>query len=297
MVAKPVSASKVGLVAALLLLNGGCARLPALFERGWSDLKLLMGFGRGEGAASQGRNAELLYEMLTVVLLENPQEGEYNAWLNSLDQGASLEGVYNALTHSSHYRNLEETRLGATPRSIKVFAREFAGLQKESPKPTPVDRSLAQALAAPIDPAQPESPELARQIRFGASAPRSTLRPNLEQIERTFIGASLFTLKRVLGDEALKLLSHYANSRERVAAWYADWVVKAAEEGVNFGLDLRMRKDRGFHLKWALAASNDLLTWEVLNRLHRLVNAGELQRPEKTSDAGSGSASVLPLGH
>lgn len=266
-----------------------------MFERGWGDLKLLLGLGRGEMTVSQGRNAELLYEMLTVVLLANPQDEEFTSWLNSVEQGASLEGVYNALTHSSHYRSLEETHLAATPQSIKIFAREFVALQNENPKPTPVDRSLAQALAAPVDPAQPESPELTRQIRFGGSSPRDRVRPTAESVERTFVGASVFTLKRVLGDEALKLLSFYSNSRERIAGWYADWVVKVADSGVNFGLDLRARKDRGFHYKWALAASNDLLIWEVLNRLHRLVNSGELQRPGKPSNAESTPASNPPL--
>ena len=46
--------------------------------------------------------------MFQVVLSIKPDQIlDFQGWLNSLNQGASFEGVYNGLTHSDQYRKLE----------------------------------------------------------------------------------------------------------------------------------------------------------------------------------------------
>ncbi len=53
--------------------------------------------------------------------------------------------------------------------------------------------------------------------------------------EAIFFRFSLFTLKRILGEEGMRLVTD-------------------------------------FHQEWAMGASPDRIEWEVLNRLHRVLN-------------------------
>ena len=89
----------------------------------------------------------------------------------------------------------------------------------------------------------------------------------------TFAGASFFTLKRVMGDEALKLVAARASTPEQLALWYSKWAVQMTGLGIDFGLVLRNSKDENFHYKWALSISPDRVKWEVLNRVHRVLKA------------------------
>jgi hypothetical protein len=44
------------------------------------------------------------------------------------------------------------------------------------------------------------------------------------------------------------------------------------QRNVDFGVALRNKADEAFHLKWATEVSEDQIIWEVLNRLHRVLN-------------------------
>ena len=184
------------------------------------------------GVAKKAKaNAEIFHEMFTVVFMREPKDrAEFGNWVDTLNQGASLEGVYNGLTHSEDYRRLEKVSPKAPEKLVKAFRREIGLLEAELPVPPP--------------------------------------RENLDL-------ASLFILKRVLCDEALKVIAskNADNSKVLVATWYSKWAVLMTQRNVDFGISLRNRPDEAFHFKWATEVGGDQLMWEVLNRLHRVLNA------------------------
>ena len=96
---------------------------------------------------------------------------------------------------------------------------------------------------------------------------------------QVFEGASLYTLKRVAGDEALKVINHH-QQLGTLASWYGAFAARQAASGVDFGLELRNKADEAFHKHWAdrvlKSSQQDRLIWEVLNRVHRTINRAEL---------------------
>jgi hypothetical protein len=226
-------------------------------------------------------NAEILHEMLQVIFMKEPRDrGEFGNWADTLNQGASLEGVYNGLTHSGEYRKLESIHTGASPEAVRVFAEELALLELELPIPTEFDSSSASPL--PVL-GIPDS------VQRGSDSSVGRDRPSLDRVTASpspgpepkvlaakylsqFIGASIFTLKRVLSDEALKVIAAKLEYREKLALWYSKWVVRLAQRNVDFGISLRNKPDEAFHFKWALESTDDRVKWEVLNRIHRLLN-------------------------
>ncbi|NDD93225.1 hypothetical protein EBZ37_14240, partial [bacterium] len=111
-----------------------------------------------------------------------------------------------------------------------------------------------------------------------SAPPKPSIEVLQADITKLFSGSSIFTLKRVLGEWGLKVLAlHREESRERMRDWYADFAVKQAKKSVDFGLSLRRNPSREFHRQWADQVSDDLIRWEVLNRLHRILNAAQVQ--------------------
>jgi hypothetical protein len=93
-----------------------------------------------------------------------------------------------------------------------------------------------------------------------------------DQYLKVFVGASIFTLKRVLCDEAMKVIASKNQYREKLGIWYSKWVGHMAQYHIDFGIGLRNQSDEDFHYQWAMKTSDDRIIWEVLNRLHRLLN-------------------------
>lgn len=188
-------------------------------------------------------NAQLLHEMFRIVLLREPlSETEFMNYLNPLSQGGSLEGLYNGFVHTDRYFETEKHTPPSTPKALKVFSEQLTSLEQELPKPTD----------------------------FEITGP-----PSAKKYEKKFQGASIFTLKRVLGDEALRV-AEAKTDRDAFATWYAHWTVELIDLGVGFGTPLRDKADFEFHRNWALKASRDRAYWELLNRVHRLLNAANL---------------------
>ncbi len=107
-----------------------------------------------------------------------------------------------------------------------------------------------------------------------------------EQYKALFSNASIYTLKRVLGDELLKVITAKRaldNGDEALAAWYAQWATRLSQplneplpgKKIDLGLSLRSRPDEKFHADWARTSlkKDDQLVWEALNRVHRILNA------------------------
>jgi len=281
--------SKAAWAAALLAASqAGCSLLPEGLNSWWARLS-----GNGplatpspspapsEGlisdlAKSSRQNSELLHEMHQVVFIREPQsKGEFGSLVDTLNQGASLEGIYNGFTHSADYRRLEEENPGASGEALRVFTEEMAAMAAELPQPTEFDSSAKLPLPLPVAPsAESEIKPFGGQ---GGEAPAPAPKAFDKQAwtakySKLFVGASIYTLKRILGDEAQKVLTAKKEYPEKLALWYSKWVVQMTARKVDFGVTLRNSPDEAFHYRWALSVGRDRLLWEVLNRLHRVLN-------------------------
>ena len=228
------------------------------------------GLSTPQGKAAKA-NAETMQEVYKVVFIKDAANREkFGEWVDTLNQGASFEGIYNGFTHSAFYRQVENSIPNTTPQAVKAFSEELAHLEMELPTQSEFDAESAKPLATlgeltPSDLA-PDSASAKPQAQ--PTLNEATL---IEVYSNLFAKASIFTLKRVLGDEALKVIA-FKKSQGTLAAWYGHWVVHMAERHVDFGIALRNKADEQFHIQWAGSVSEDRLIWEVLNRLHRVLN-------------------------
>jgi hypothetical protein len=228
----------------------------------------------GEALASQ-QNAELLQEMIRVVSgADIADRAEFGNWVDTLNQGASLEGVYNGLIHSTKYVDLERNAQAASVGALDVFSTEMAWLSRELPGPTEFDfESLpVRAIPAPLPTFEPHPEATSSQFEWKEPSAEE-LRLEKERFTKLFIGKNFFLLKRVLGDEALRAIALHEENAPIFATWFGHWVGHTLSWGVEFGLKGRMQANPSFHYQWALGVPFDRIKWEVLNRLHRLMNA------------------------
>jgi hypothetical protein len=206
-------------------------------------------------------STQLLREMFQVVLLREPYgPEEFGVYVNSLSQGGSLEGIYNGFVNSEQYHKMESTPAPAYSGTVKVFAQVIAPIQRELSKTKvhPTDLGVG---PVSFDPAQ---------------------------YEKLYAKASFFELKRLLGNEALKLVEAKlgkGDSRGELAQWYANWAVQMTTQMVDFGIPLRNRPDAQFHHDWVMSLGADVVSdrviWEVLNRTHRILNSAESKSSQK----------------
>ncbi len=256
----------------------------ARLQAEWDALQLVLTGGRSplqdkktkpSDAHPFRKNAELLREIFVVVFERQPEDRQaFGEYVDSMNQGASLEGLYNGFTHSSFYRELESDHPGSTAEALSVFAEELLRIQAELKAPTRFNRSMANPLPRAVQPGQsPQVPARPAPAKTGTGSFKGEIsREAIHEVKRTFGGASYYTLKRILGDEALLLIAEKSSDPEALAEWYANWVVRLVGKGVDFGLGPRNRADVEFHRSWARTAGQDRLTWEVLNRVHRVIN-------------------------
>lgn len=186
--------------------------------------------------------ANFFREMYTQIYLHPPRsKKEYIGWVNVLSQGGSLEGVYRGLTLSREYRTLEAEGPKANLAASRFFVREVARLRlKENATDGNVDKLAGKLL-------------------------------------QKIVGISIFTLKKELGD---RMLTHYSDleSIQAKADWYGELSARWAAKGVDFGLEQRNKADAKYHSDWAKSSSVGFVQWEILNRVHRLLNHyGELK--------------------
>ena len=194
-------------------------------------------------ASRRGKeNSEIFKEIYQVTYIKQPKDrSEFGNWVDTLNQGASLEGVYHGLIQSEDYRQLEVQSKSASPEALRIFSEEFSILGAEL-------------------------------------SPDSDIRALQEKNIQRYVGVSLFTLKKNLGEEALKVIASKNEYPEKLSLWYSKWVVRLADRNIDFGIDLRNKKDEEFHFKWALENKTDRLSWEVLNRLHRILNEANKEK-------------------
>jgi hypothetical protein len=233
---------------------------------------------RGDELAKE--NQELLAELVRVVFNQEASEGQgdFEALVHTLNQGASLEGVYRGLVMGSRYRGLESKGQGATPAELRVFANEMAELQMTMRHPThfDMDSKNVPQIEFPDETSVNASPAPSRSEEGEGKKDRAALEQDLL---KKFIGASLFALKRVLGEEALRKFEESKNDSGEIAQWYASLVLRLINQGVDGGLELRNKPDFQFHLRFAEKMALDRVKWEVLNRYHRYLNTVSARSP------------------
>lgn len=173
-----------------------------------------------------------MYERIYAQTLKNPKE--IAPWYGVLNQGASIEGLYHGLILSEKYRELERGK--APIAAVRFAAQELAVLQLERSQPGPETRAQAEMNMAKV------------------------------------MNLSLFTLKRELGEKMLSAIEKRKGGKESFADWYAGYATRWAGEGVDFGLPERNKTDKEFHKDWVSQHSLGLVQWELLNRMHRLLN-------------------------
>lgn len=160
--------------------------------------------------------------------------GFYNSWMNVLEQGASIEGVYRGLILSDTYRQLE--RGIASKEARDFFAREIAHLEML------------------------KNPKLKNEAAI------------VQEIAKAAEKSSLFTLKRVLGEKALEAIDARKGDREAMATLFADLSLRWFADGIDLGFKQRNVRDREYFYNWSLRNSRGRIQWEMLNRLHRVMN-------------------------
>lgn len=202
-------------------------------------------------AEAQARNAEIVQEMFKVVHLRDTQNpNEIVDWVEALNEGASVEGLYRGLTRSTLYRKLEVDRGPARAGTVENFVREVLRLEDALGERIPLEAPGVRPSPVP------------GQTR-------------VQELSVLYAGVSAFTLKRVLGEAGVHCVATQ-KLRGKLAPWYGAWASALGREKVaDFGLALRNKDDEGFHRAWAETAPEDRVLWEVLNRLNRILNETE----------------------
>jgi hypothetical protein len=166
------------------------------------------------------------------------------AWANVLSQRASIEGVYHGFVLSTQYLEMEKSNR-APSAALRFFSTEMAAM--DFPFDSEGDPKIVQAR---------------------------------ERYSKEHINSSLFTLKRVLGDRVIADSKKRKDDIDGLATWYASFASRWAKLGVDFGMEQRNRDDSAFHFKWAKENNLGLVQWELLNRVHRVLNGlGGLKVP------------------
>lgn len=166
----------------------------------------------------------------------NSAETDINGWANVLSQRGSIEGVYHGLVLSSEYGAMEKGR--PTAKAVRFFAQEMAALD------------------------HPNSNDAVDEVRVSR-----------EKYAKENMNTPLFTLKKILGEKILNETNSRKNDRVGLAAWYSSFAARWTKTGVSFGLPQRDKSDEAFHFKWANDNNLGMIQWELLNRVHRVMNA------------------------
>jgi hypothetical protein len=224
-------------------------------------------------------NRELLAEMIRVVFDREDSEdlADYEPLVQTLNQGASLEGVYRGIIMGSRYRALESGSQAAAPSVLKLFATEMAEVQEGMREPTRFDPERARQVPR-IDYPEDVSPDATPKetVLAPPSSPGGRIADksaNYRGLLKIFVGASPFTLKRVLCEEALRKFEEAGGDPSAIPLWYAGLAVRLSRSHLDFGLEQRSSQDFEFHKNFAQRIAIDRVKWEVLNRYHRYLNA------------------------
>ncbi len=174
-----------------------------------------------------------MQEQILVRPANNDQD--INGWANVLSQRGSIEGVYHGFVLSAEYGSKETGKPAL--KAVRFFAQEMAAFDFPN--------------------AKEGDPELTKAAEKYAVENMST---------------PLFTMKRLLGDRILKESIARKGDKERLASWYSGFVGRWSKAGVLFGHKQRDTGTEAYHYRWALDNNLGMIQWELLNRMHRIMN-------------------------
>jgi hypothetical protein len=188
-------------------------------------------------AEKLGFHRWLVSEMIEQVLGRPAKnKSEVEGWANVLAQRGSVEGVYHGIVLSTEYTQLEKGQ--ADVKALRFFAHEMAMLDS------------------------PASNEEDPKIKTGSEA-----------YAKANMATPLFTMKRELGEKLIREADKRKDNKETLAAWYGALAARWARQNVDFGLPQRNKADEIFHFNWAKENNLGMIQWELLNKIHRLMNA------------------------
>ncbi len=217
-------------------------------------------------------NSELLAEMIKVTFDLNEIEDRpfFGSLAHSLNEGASLEGIHRGLLSSSRFRSLETSTRAVSPKVLRLFANELYEVRQGMRNPTPFDRLTSKKpMEIEFPSEEAKEVEVSSEPVFQAPASKEA---EIQLYLSTFIGATHFTLKRILTTEALKKMDEMKDSSGEFAQWYAKMAIRYSSYGLDLGLPQRSDPNFDFHFKFAQTMAMDRVRWEVLNRIHRYIN-------------------------
>ena len=175
-------------------------------------------------------------EMYEQVMIERPKNSkDLDGWINIFAQGASVEGVYHGLILSTSYAAKET---GTTTISVlRWYSQEL---------------EFMDALSSQMD----------KKVKLQSAG----------QYVKEKSDASFFTLKKEFGERILREIELRKNNRKELSKWFATLASRWAKLEIDFGLTERNKREFDFHEDWAMENSVGLLQWEILNRVHRIMN-------------------------
>lgn len=239
---------------------------------------------------------ELVSEMLRVTYNESAEQispTEYRQWLGAFQQGASLEGVLRGILMSPKYQKLEAQSTPASKEMLRAFSELLSELQSRMKEPSVfTDQSKKPMQIDYPEGENVNSEKIKPSKNTSYTQTQAALKLSIEARARFyaqfFLGASPYTLKRILNEEIFKYLDEFKVLREedpsdleklRRAQFYRSLVEQSLQhEGawskeVDLGSTQRNNHDLEFHFQWAKNAHVDRLTWEILNRYQRCLNS------------------------
>ena len=187
--------------AMLIVLRGGESPLAKHAPRTKDSTRTL---SPSEAAARAKQNSELLQEMFRVVYnRELTDRAQFGSYLDTLNQGASIEGIYNGFTHSSDYRNLEVANPVAKPDALAFFAGELAETELLMSQPTVFNSGSAQPLARLVTPEEVGNNEIVFEPSPSSSpAPSPMLSADRHAVRNLELKYMMISRRFDLHDEA-----------------------------------------------------------------------------------------------
>lgn len=272
--------------------EGSPASFLERLNREWNSLKSVLQGGRSSLSSDSPEarrrrklkaQSEILSEMHKVVLKAPLKDRKkYAGLLGALEEGASLEGIYRGFVSTPEYRELEKRG----PRASGDVFERFVTLLMDAQLSLPEARILMPQDGDPpkrlgyqhlVNPKRGtnEGTLLKAHLELYRKALKSARSGNAQKLDalyrEIFSRSSIYTLKRILSDEVLRLMDSMKNHPIRMAEWYSNFAVTSTAYQIDFALEPRNSAEADMHRKWALKAEYEQVVWEVLNRIHRLL--------------------------
>jgi hypothetical protein len=175
-------------------------------------------------------NYAFIQELFLVTRKSEVRDEDLASWLNTLDQGGSREGIYQALVLDEVYAALENLEEKPSEKLLEFYQKFSQRFYQQDIK-----------------------------------------RDSLENL-------NLFSLKRILTERGLDLLSYYESTNlEDLFQWYAIFSSELARD-YDFLLKSKIRKDSSFevHREWAKNMPIEHIKSEFIIKLHLVMNGLQL---------------------